>query len=70
MNIQLVQENAQIANDNASKALAGINRFVAGEIAGVNYTSAQKDAMRTEFDAAINAARTAADAVITELNAN
>ena len=70
LDLGLLESNAQIANDNASTALVAIRKFRTNKIAGVNYTVAQKGALRVQFDTDARLTQTAINAVVAHLDAN
>ena len=70
LDLELLEANAQIANDNASTALVAIRKLRANTVAGVEYTAGQQAALRVQFDADARLTQTAITAVVAHLDAN
>ena len=70
LDLELLEANAQIANDNASTALVAIRKLRVNTVAGVEYTAGQQAALRVQFDADARLTQTAITAVVAHLDAN
>ena len=70
LDLELLEANAQTANDHASMALVAIRKLRANTVAGVEYTAGQQTALRNEVDTDARLTQTAIDAVVAHLDAN